>query len=146
MGFLSPGKGTRVFEMDGLRIGVMICADALYPEISRSLASKGAWIISNPSNIPEDRLGMWKHVGITRAIENGIFYVFINNTATQYPDGRRITGHSFIAAPDGEVVFEADEDEQVTICELDLTLVTAIRSKWPFLRDFLERKSQLDLE
>lgn len=138
--FLSAGKTVRSFEVDGLKIGVVICVDAIYPEVSRSLASRGAEIIFNPSNIPENRLEMWKHIGVARAIENGVYFVFLNNTSTYYLDGRKITGHSFAVSPDGEMVIEANEKEQVTSCELDLTRIDKVRSRWPFLKDTLERK------
>lgn len=140
-GFLSAGKTVRSFKIDGLNIGVVICVDAVYPEISRSLSSKGAEIIFNPSNIPENRLEMWKHIGITRAIENGIYFVFLNNTSTYYLNGRKITGHSFIVSPDGKIIVEANEKEQVTSCELDLTRIASVRSRWPFLKDIVQSKS-----
>ena len=138
--FLSAGKTVCNFKVDGSNVGIMICVDAVYPEICRILASKGAEIIFNPSNIPENRLEMWKHVGVTRAIENGVYFVFTNNTSSYYLDGRKITGHSFIASPEGEIIIEANEKEQVIDRELDLTRVGSIRSRWPFLRDILERK------
>jgi predicted amidohydrolase len=137
-GFLSYGEIVRSFIIEGSNVGVVICVDAVYPEITRSLASKGAEIVFNPSNIPENRLEMWKNIGVTRAIENGIFFIFLNNTSTHYLDGRRITGHSFIVSPDGELVAEADEKEQIISYELDLTKVSDVRSRWSFLEDVLQ--------
>ena len=78
-------------------------------------------MVFNPSNIPENRLEMWRHIGITRAIENGIYFIFLNNTLTHYLDGRRITGHSFIAGPEGDVILQLNEQEQVITRELDTT-------------------------
>ena len=138
--FLSKGETPSVFELEGLKVGVAICVDAVYPEVSRTLASRGAEIIFNPSSIPEDRLEMWRHLGVARAIENGVFYAFLNNTATHYSDGRRVTGHSFVVSPEGEMIFEADEREQVISCELDLDRIGEVRSRWPFLADVRERK------
>lgn len=140
--FLSAGKETKVFEFDGVKVGVAICVDAVYPEIVRSISSKGAQIVFNPSNIPENRLNMWKHIGVARAIENGTFYAFINNTSTSYANGRKVTGHSFVVSPEGEIIFEAGEEEQIATLELDLSKIAEVRSRWPFLEDVIERASK----
>lgn len=139
--FLSKGEKMPVFEIDGINFGLVICVDAVYPEISRYLANSGAEVIFNPSNIPNNRIGMWKSIGITRAVENGVFFVFINNTSTYYPDGREVTGHSFVASPDGEILSELDENEQIYNFRLDLEMIDEVRSRW----DFLERIKRSDL-
>lgn len=131
----SPGNFSPVFKVDNVNIGVLICVDALYPELARSLALKNASIIFNPSYIPHDRSELWKHVSATRAAENTVFYVFVNNTNTRCPDGRMVKGHSIVAAPDGEVFLEASEEERVFQIELDLNQIDKIRKRWRYLKD-----------
>jgi predicted amidohydrolase len=133
--FTSPGNVSPVFKVDNVNIGVLICVDALYPELARSLALNNACIIFNPSNIPQNRSELWKHVSVTRAAENTVFYVFVNNTNTHYPDGRMVKGHSVVAAPDGEVILEAGEEEKVFHIELDLKQIDRIRKRWRYLKD-----------
>ncbi len=133
--FTSPGNVSPVFKVDNVNIGVLICVDALYPELARSLALNNASIIFNPSNIPQNRNELWKHVSVTRAAENTVFYVFVNNTNTSYPDGRMVKGHSVVVAPDGEVILEAGEEEKVFQIELDLNQIDRIRKRWRYLND-----------
>jgi len=133
--FVSPGNASPVFKVDDVNVGVLICVDALYPELARSLALNDACIIFNPSNIPQNRSELWKHVSVTRAAENTVFYVFVNNTNTLYPDGRMVKGHSIVAAPDGEVILEAGEEEKVFQTELDLNQIERIRKRWQYLND-----------
>ncbi|MFQ6080969.1 MAG: carbon-nitrogen hydrolase family protein [Candidatus Bathyarchaeia archaeon] len=133
--FTSPGNVSPVFKVDNVNTGVLICVDALYPELARSLALNDACIIFNPSNIPQNRSELWKHVSVTRAAENTVFYVFVNNTNTRYPDGRMVKGHSIVAAPDGEVILEAGEEEKVFQIELDLNQIDRIRKRWRYLND-----------
>jgi len=133
--FVSPGRVSPVFKVDNVNIGVLICVDALYPELARSLALNDAHIIFNPSNIPQNRSELWKHVSVTRAAENTVFYVFVNNTNTLYPDGRLVKGHSIVTAPDGEVILEAGEEEKVFQVELDLNQIERIRKRWRYLND-----------
>jgi len=133
--FTSAGNFSPVFKVDNVNIGVLICVDALYPELARSLALNNAHIIFNPSNIPQNRSELWKHISVTRAAENTVFYVFVNNTNTLYPDGRMVKGHSIVAAPDGEVLLEAGEEEKVVHTELDLNQIDRIRKRWRYLND-----------
>ena len=133
--FTSPGNVSPVFRVDDVNIGVVICVDALYPELVRSLALNNASVVFNPSNIPRNRSKLWKSVSITRAAENTVFYVFVNNTNTRYPDGRMVKGHSIVVAPDGEVILEASEEERVFQSELDLNQIDEIRTRWRYLSD-----------
>lgn len=133
--FTSSGNVSPVFKVDNINVGVLICVDALYPELARSLALNDACIIFNPSNIPQNRSELWKHVSVTRAAENTVFYVFVNNTNTRYPDGRMVRGHSIVVAPDGEVILEAGEEEKVFQIELDLNQIDRIRKRWRYLND-----------
>ncbi len=77
--FIRPGDSLPVFEVGELRFGVAICVDLLYPEIARSLALRGAQILFNPSNIPKNRISLWRALVSTRAAENTIFVAFTNN-------------------------------------------------------------------
>ena len=137
--FCSPGKVLPVFEVDDVKIGIVICVDALYPELTRNLALNDACVIFNPSNIPENRSELWKHVSVTRAVENTVFYVFVNNTNTLYPDERMVKGHSLVVAPDGEMIIEAGEEGKVFQSELDLSQIDKIRKRWRYLNDIRQQ-------
>ena len=137
--FCSPGKVSPVFEVDDVKIGIVICVDALYPELTRTLALNDACIIFNPSNIPENRSELWKHVSVTRAAENTVFYVFVNNTNTLYPDERIVKGHSLVTAPDGEIILEAGEEGKVFQSELDLNQINKTRKRWQYLSDIRQQ-------
>ena len=137
--FCSPGKVSPVFTVNDVKIGIVICVDALYPELTRTLALNNACVIFNPSNIPENRSELWKHVSVTRAVENTVFYVFVNNTNTLYPDERMVKGHSLVIAPDGEIILEAGEEGKVFQSELDLSQIDKIRKRWRYLNDIRQQ-------
>ena len=136
---ISPGNVSSVFKIDDVKIGITICVDAFYPELARNLALKGACIIFNPSNIPGNRSELWEHLSVTRAAENTVFYVYVNNTNTLYPDGRMVKGYSLVAAPDGEIILEAGEKENVFQSELDLSRINKIRERWQYLDDIRQQ-------
>jgi predicted amidohydrolase len=145
-GYVTPYPDIQVFTAGNVCFGVLICIDAMYPELSRILAVKGASIIFNPSSIPYNRIGLWRSLGCTRAAENTVFYIFINNTGTTYPDGRLVNGHSYIASPEGEVIYELSEDEAIGIYSLRLGDIERVRGRWAYFEDACRLWRDVDLE
>lgn len=133
--FLRFGERLPVFSSEKVRFGIAICVDLFYPELVRALAQRGIQILFNPSNIPENRIALWRSLLCARAAENTIFVAFANNTKSLYPDDRRVSGHSMIISPRGDVLFEADDAEGVYTVELDLAQIVETRKRWPYLAD-----------
>ncbi|MBX7150503.1 acyltransferase [bacterium] len=101
------------------RIGMMICFDWRFPEVTRILALKGAQIICHPSNLvmPHCQDAM-----ITRALENHIFTITANRTGRDVkPDKQmQFTGKSIMVAPDGAVLKKSSEKaEEVLLIDID---------------------------
>jgi len=97
--------------------GVEICYDREVPESSRILALKNADIIFNPQccsqpAIPPDNIH--RALQRTRAYENEVYIFMVNHAAP------RENGHSMLFDYNGDIIFEADETEQVFIYELDI--------------------------
>nr|MBC8282363.1 acyltransferase [Nitrospinota bacterium] len=110
-----------VFDLDGVKVGVMICFDWRFPETARSLALKGAEIIAHPSNLV---LPHCPQAMITRCLENRIFAI----TADRVGEEERIPGEklafigqSQVVDPDGNILVRASEtEEEVHIVDIDL--------------------------
>ncbi|MGQ4892081.1 MAG: carbon-nitrogen hydrolase family protein [Candidatus Njordarchaeia archaeon] len=92
--FLSKPE-INVFNLDGLKFGVMICYDANFPEISRILLKKGADIIFNPSRIIADGEDMWHIYLAARSLENRLPIVGVN---VFYPG--QYNGRSIVLVPE----------------------------------------------
>lgn len=108
-GFFTPGNTPPpVYEIDGVRIGVMICFDWAFPEFARILALSRAQIICHPSNIVTRfaQSGM-----IVRSVENRVFSITANRTGEEVgAAGRlRFPGHSQVVNPSGEVLVSSNE-------------------------------------
>lgn len=134
-GFIQPGEHLPIFEVNDLRFGVLICVDLFYPELARSLALRGAQILFNPSNIPKSRISLWRALVSARAAENTVYVVFTNNTKSFYPDNREVNGHSMVATPWGDILFEADEEEGAHVVGVDLSQLVEVRQRWPYIAD-----------
>jgi predicted amidohydrolase len=104
-----PGSTFPVFTTDFGRIGILICWDSAFPEISRILALNGAEILFCP--IWGDVRGpdSWKVTARSRAIDNGVYFV------TNIFDG-----HSVIVNPAGEILQESGTQGTLLTSTVDL--------------------------
>jgi predicted amidohydrolase len=96
----------------GCRIGLEVCFDHFFPELTRTLALQGAQLICHPANLV---LRYARQTTVARALENGIFWVMANRVGTEEHSGRQLafTGHSQIVGPRGRILVAAGETEEV---------------------------------
>jgi predicted amidohydrolase len=115
------------------KIGVIICYDLRFPELSRRLALEGAAVICVPAQWPKPRQEHWRTLLRARAIENQLFVVASNTCGLI---GKLdFFGMSMIIDPKGEVLAEAGETE-CEICEqLDIEAMTDWRAQIPCFND-----------
>lgn len=105
-----PGDtGFFVEEFRGLRIGVAICFDWIFPESFRTLALRGADLIAHCSNLV---LPFCQRVDYARAIENRVYVATANRVGTEERGGRSLTftGESVLVAPDGDYLLRLPVD------------------------------------
>ncbi len=111
-----------VIDVRGVRVGLMICFDWIFPEVTRILAVKGAQIVCHPSNLV---LPYCPRAMITRCIENSIFAITVNRVGTEARAGieLRFIGLSQVVGPRGEILVRAGETEEVLrVIDIDPSL------------------------
>ena len=137
--YFTPGGDLPVFDVDGVKIGIQICNDRLYPEGSRVLALRGAEVIFMPIaysvySDPEHRSSIWELALRSRAFENGVYVVAANRVGRE--GVRQHLGRSMIVDPRGTKLVEASSEvEELLVHEIDLDAVSALRKKFPWWRD-----------
>lgn len=107
--WFSPGnRAPEVLMSGGMKIGIMICFDWVFPEICRTLALKGAQVIAHPSNLV---LPWAQKAMFARCLENRVFAVTANRTGreTRGDNDFTFTGQSQVTGCMGEVLASADE-------------------------------------
>jgi len=119
--FFQPGdSGFSVFDIGGVKLGVMICFDWFFPEAARSLALAGAQVIAHPANLV---LPWCQRAMPIRALENRVFTVTANRVGSEqrWPgEPLLFTGASLVAAPDGRVLAQGPEEGEVVLeAEID---------------------------
>ena len=157
--YFTPGDlGFHPIQTSVGRLGVMVCWDQWYPEAARLMALQGAELLIYPTAIgydqndtPEEQQRQriaWQTVQRGHAVANGLPVVAVNrvgfeplstesgiSTASEAP-GIQFWGSSFVAGPQGEIIYEASTDEEESIIvSLDLHHSEQVRRWWPFLRD-----------
>jgi len=97
IGDFLPGEGFEPLSLDGERAGILICYEAIFPEISRAYREKGASFLVNLTNDAwfGKSSAPYQHLAITtfRAVENRLFIIRAANT-----------GISAFIAPTGEIL------------------------------------------
>ncbi len=133
------------------RLGVLVCWDQWYPEAARLMALRGAEILIYPTAIgyessdnedeKQRQREAWTTVQRGHAVANGLPVVAVNRVGLESdPSGRtggiRFWGSSFVAGPQGEILFRASQDaEEVAVVDVDMKRCESVRRWWPFLRD-----------
>ena len=150
--YFTPGDlGFRPIDTSVGRLGVMVCWDQWYPEAARLMALRGAELLIYPtaigyalSDTPDEQQRQrraWQTVQRGHAVANGLPVVAVNRVGFE-PDpsgqteGIQFWGTSFVAGPQGELYYEAsDDDEESIIVSIDMEHGEQVRRWWPFLRD-----------
>jgi predicted amidohydrolase len=119
--FFQPGdKAYKTFPVGGGNLGMMVCFDWIYPEVTRILAIQGAQVICHPANLV---LPWCQDAMRTRAIENRVFTVTANRIGTEKRGSIALTftGKSQIVNPKGEILVSSGErSESLKIAEIDI--------------------------
>jgi N-carbamoylputrescine amidase len=150
--YFTPGDlGFRPIQTSVGRLGVMVCWDQWYPEAARLMALAGAELLVYPTAIgyestdPQDeqerQRRAWQTVMRGHAVANGLPVVAVNrvgkeNDPSCQTNGIRFWGTSFVCGPQGEIYYEAsDDEEESVIVSIDMLRSEQVRRWWPFLRD-----------
>ena len=96
-------------------MGIMICYDWFFPEVTRILSLKGAQIICHPSNL---LLPYCQKAMLGAAIQNRIFIITANRVGTER--GVKFTGKSQIVSPNMKILASSGRNgEEVKVVDVN---------------------------
>ena len=153
--YFTPGDfGFKPVETSLGKLGVLVCWDQWYPEAARLMALQGAELLIYPTAIgydphdtkeEQERQRMaWQTVQRGHAVANGLPVITVNrvgeekslNSQLSTLNSQLFWGTSFVAGPQGELIYEASTtEEECVIVEVDMQRSEQVRRWWPFLRD-----------
>lgn len=150
--YFTPGDlGFHPIDTSVGRLGVLVCWDQWYPEAARLMALQGAEMLIYPTAIgfessddpaeQQRQREAWTTVQRGHAVANGLPVVAVNRVGHEtdpsgMTGGIEFWGSSFIAGPQGELLYRAsDTEEERKVIDIDLAHSEQVRRWWPFLRD-----------
>ena len=132
---LSAGNDFTVNNTDLARIGIGICYDIRFVELSRIMALDGAEILIFPGafNLTTGP-AHWELLFRSRALDNQVYAIGVA-PALDKDASYNSYGHSIAVNPWGEVIEELDYDEELKIVEIDLDEIKRVREEIPVLKN-----------
>lgn len=150
--YFTPGDiGFHPIDTSVGHLGVLVCWDQWYPEAARLMALQGAEMLIYPTAIgyessdteaeQQRQREAWTTVMRGHAVANGLPVIAVNRVGhesdpSEQTGGIQFWGSSFVAGPQGELLYRAsDNEEESIILNIDLDHSEQVRRWWPFLRD-----------
>lgn len=135
--FFERGNRTLVFDVGGIKAGIINCYDIRFPELARKLSLEGGIdLLVHPVAFSKDNsFPSWHHFVITRALENQVYALSLNRAGKDY-------GNSIFCPPwiDWEVKPTIlGEGEEILEKEIDTEEIKKVREEYQFRKDVLGR-------
>jgi predicted amidohydrolase len=129
--FLAGDDLTSPIKTEMGKVGMMICYDLRFPEMSRLLTLMGAEILVAPSGwvAGDMKVEHWQTMVRARALENGCYVVAPDQVGNIY------IGHSMVVDPFGRVMTEMGEREGLEVVDIDPGTLIDVRKKLPLLKN-----------
>jgi predicted amidohydrolase len=138
--YFDSGRRISPIELpvSGLKVGLQICFELRFPEISRKLVLEGSDILVTVAEMAEPKADHWRSLSIARSIENQIPHVACNRIGKDKYSN--YFGGSLITDAWGQVKAEANDKERIIIYDIDLSETKKVRELVPLLES---RKPEL---
>jgi predicted amidohydrolase len=132
--YFRPGYQIATLDTKLGKIGLIICYDIYFPEVTRLTRLEGAQLIVCISASPGIRRTFFETLTLARAIENTSFLAFVNLVGVE--DGLQFWGGSRLVGPDGKILVQAKYDEEdFVIGEVNYADIRPVEAFVPTLRD-----------
>jgi len=134
--------GFKVYTLNDIKIGVVVCFDRHFPESFRSCALKGADIVFIPTaNTTEEPDDLFTAEIRVSAMQNGLFIAMCNRVGQE--EILTFSGASIVVDPMGNIITKANSAEQIVYADLDISKIKVARIERPYLA--LRRPNQYNI-
>ena len=137
--FSAGDEPLRAVELRGARVGLAVCYDLRFPELTRSAFLDGVEVLCASAQWPLARAPHWRALVQGLAVQNQCFVVACNRTGTDVIGRRELVlefpGNSLVVSPHGEVLAAGRPEDALVSADLDLALVRELRRRVPVERD-----------
>ena len=132
---LTAGDEFTIAKTEFATVGIGICYDIRFVELARIMAENGASVLFYPGAFNQTTgPAHWELLFRSRALDNQVFCVGVapalNKDASYHS-----YGHSIVVNPWGEVITQADEKDDLIICEIDLSEIKKVKTSTKLLKN-----------
>ncbi|MCP4624441.1 MAG: nitrilase [bacterium] len=132
IGIFTAGDSIPVFEAGGVILGIQLCYDVHFPELSTRMAVDGADIIfmphASPRGTPPEKLTSWLRHLTARAFDNSVFIIACNQNGDNQK-GLHFPGLAVVIEPSGEVINkDLSGEDGVIFADLKADTLEAVRN------------------
>jgi predicted amidohydrolase len=129
----TAGNDLTLFDTEFGRMGLCICFDIRFPELSRLMALEGAKVIFCPASFNMTTgPAHWELLFRSRAVENQVFTA--GCASARDADGTYVSyGNSIVVSPWGDIIACAGAEETIVYADLDLERIEKVRRELPLL-------------
>ena len=128
-----PGNELVLADLEGLKVGLLICYDIEFPEAARMLALAGAELITVPTALMEPYCRTARIIIPARAYENQLFVAYVNRCGAE--TDLIYCGLSCVVGPYGKDLARAGRTEGLFCADIDVSAIAAARGENPYLAD-----------
>ncbi len=122
-----------VFDIGGVKVGMLICYDVEFPENVRQLALLGADLVVVPTALMQPFDVVARTIVPARAFENQVFVAYVDRCG--HEAGFEYCGLSCVVGPDGVDLARAGRGEELIFADIDLAALHQSRQTNTHLRD-----------
>ena len=112
-----PGGHLVIAQVEGVRIGLLLCWDVEFPEPVRQLAQAGAHLVAVPTSLMAGAEHVADVVVPSRAAENRVYIAYVNRVGRERDLG--YVGRTCLAAPDGTRVAAGARERGLLLADVD---------------------------
>jgi predicted amidohydrolase len=128
-----PGDGLAMAELDGLKVGILICYDVEFPEAVRALSLAGAELIAVPTALIQPYDIVARTLVPARSFENQVYIAYAGLCGIEA--GLGYCGLSCIVGPDGKDLARAGVGAELIFADIDPAAIPKGREANPYLAD-----------
>ncbi len=122
------GDSLVIADLGSMKVGLEICYDIRFPELTRTLALNGAELVLIPAAFPDPRAPHWNTLVMARAIENQVYVAATNRIGFGF-DGKTYFGHSQMVDPWGVRLTRINSDMAVFRSKGDTDMINDVRNQ-----------------
>jgi predicted amidohydrolase len=125
-------ENLRVFQVDGIKVGILLCYEVSFAETDRYLKKQGVELIVIMSFWDRSAESQWIYQIATRAADNNVFAIGVNGFWKEHT-----CGNSMMANPNGDIVANLGHEEGTIVFEITKKQLEEEIDMWPYYEDYM---------